>query len=248
MWFSKCALPATCPNLTRIVSILSDGSQGMTKLLLGLFILAMAFAPGSANAAPVPEASQPELGGGPNGIPLIRPGDAADGARLHDDPATVPAAEPPIVHYDPDELPPPVRRLREQILEAAASGDPKNLAPIFEANGEPPLLSFDDQGDDPIDFLRSISSDPEGREILAILIEVLEAGYVHIEPGTEHEMYVWPYFAHYPVDALTPAQIVELLKLVYVGDYEDMQTYGTYLFYRVGLAPDGTWRYFVAGD
>ncbi len=57
---------------------------------------------------------------------------------------------------------------------------------------------------------------PEGREILAILIEVLEAGYVHVDVGTPDEMYVWPYFARYPVNALTPRQIVELFKLVYL--------------------------------
>ncbi len=61
-------------------------------------------------------------------------------------------------------------------------------------------------------------------------------------------MYVWPYFAYYPVDKLTPRQLVELFKLVYAGDYEDMKAYGAYLYYRVGISPDGTWKFFVAGD
>jgi hypothetical protein len=159
----------------------------------------------------------------------------------------IPVTSIPVVEYDPEKLPAPVRRLREQIIEAAASGDLQKLRPIFEANGEPPVLSFN-ESEDPVETLRSLSGDPEGREILAILIEVLEAGYVHADAGTPDEMYVWPYFARYPVDALTPPQLVELFKLVFSGDYEDMKTYGAYISYRVGIGPDGTWRFFLVGD
>jgi hypothetical protein len=168
--------------------------------------------------------------------------DPAD--RIGSHPASGP---PPTVEYDPAKLPAPVRRLREQIIEAALSGDLEQLRPIFEASSEPPVISFGDI-DDPIDYLKSLSGDEEGREILAILIEVLEAGFVHVEVGTPDEMYVWPYFARYPPDGLTGPQMVELFTLLTAGDYEDMKIYGTYLFYRVGIAPDGTWRFFVAGD
>lgn len=153
----------------------------------------------------------------------------------------------PMVEYDPAKLPTPVRRLREQIIEAAHSGDPEKLRPIIEANDEPPVFGSDETGDQ-IEQLKSLSGDAEGREILAILIEVLEAGYVHVDVGTPNEVYLWPYFARYPVDKLTPPQIVELFKIVFAGDYEDMQADGQYQFYRVGLAPNGTWKYFVSGD
>jgi len=159
----------------------------------------------------------------------------------------VPPDQIPHVEYDPSKLPTPVRRLREQIIEAATSGDPERLRAIFEANGEPPALSFTDS-DDPVDALKALSGDPEGREILAIIIEVLEAGYVHVDAGTPDEMYIWPYFARYPVEALTPPQLVELFKLVFSGDYEDMKSYGAYVSYRIGLGPDGTWRFFLVGD
>ncbi len=155
-----------------------------------------------------------------------------------------PADMPPI-EYDVSKLPTAVRRLREQIIEAAATGDPEQLRPIIDANGEPPMFSFDDEPD-PIAYLKSLSGDEGGREILAILIEVLEAGYVHVDVGTPDEMYVWPYFARYPVDNLTPRQLVELFKLVYAGDYEDMLAYGHYTWFRAGIAPDGTWRYFIS--
>ena len=32
------------------------------------------------------------------------------------------------------------------------------------------------------------------------------------------------------------------------GDYDDMKSYGAYIFYRVGITPDGHWQFFVAGD
>jgi hypothetical protein len=154
---------------------------------------------------------------------------------------------PPTIEYDPARLPPPVRRLREQIIEAAKSGDIEKLRLIFEANAGPPLIAFD-VIDDPIDHLKSLAGDPDGREILAILIEVLDAGYVHVDVGTPEEMYVWPYFARYPLENLTGPQMVELFKLLTAGDYDDMKIFGTYLFYRAGIAPNGVWKYFIAGD
>ena len=161
------------------------------------------------------------------------------------DASQLPQFEIPTVEYDVARLPTPVRRLREQIMAAAATGDPEMLQPIIDANGEPPMFSFGDVPD-PIAYLKSLSGDEEGREILAILIEVFEAAYVHVDVGTPDEMYVWPYFARYPVEALTPRQLVELFKLVYAGDYQDMLFYRHYTSYRAGIAPDGTWRYFIA--
>ena len=193
-------------------------------------------------ADPAPDAAMPGIPPDTDGatLPEGDPRSSIKTGPLADGPV-------PIVEYDFSKLPVPVARLRSQIMEAAATGDIEKLRPIIDANGEPPAFSFDEV-DDPIAYLKSTSGDDGGREILAVLTEVLEAGYVHADAGTKDEMYVWPYFALYPVDKLTPPQLVELFKLVYAGDYEDMKTYGTYLYYRVGIAPDGTWRYFISGD
>ncbi len=186
------------------------------------------------------------------GMPALPP-DSAEPPDSNGPPVATPepVASPdeplPTVEYDLSKLPVPVARLREQIIEAAATGDPEKLRPIIVANGEPPQFSFDKIGD-PIAFLKSSSGDEGGREILAILTEVLEAGYVHVDAGTPNETYVWPYFAYYPVDKLTPPQLVELFKLVYAGDYEDMKAYGNYIYYRAGISPDGTWKFFIAGE
>ncbi len=228
-----------------------DFSRKPVLRAIGSALLATLLAAGMAQAAtdgrPVQTQSiviPPDKAAEP-GTPAVPP-DVAE------PPAAEPAAQPdmpvPEVLYDLSKLPVPVARLRQQIIDAAATGDPEKLRPIIEANDPPPQLSLDDISGDPIAFLKSSSGDAGGREILAILTEVLEAGFVHVNVGTPDEMYVWPYFAYYPVDKLTPRQLVELFKLVYAGDYEDMKAYGTYLYYRVGISPDGQWRFFVAGE
>ena len=77
---------------------------------------------------------------------------------------------------------------------------------------------------------------------------MLEAGFVHVDAGTENEMYVWPYFYRTPMATLTGPQRVELYRLLTHGDFEDMKAFGAYMFYRVGITPRGRWRFFVAGD
>ena len=96
--------------------------------------------------------------------------------------------------------------------------------------------------------MKTQSNDGEGREVMAITPEVLEAGYVHVDKGTPQEMYVWPYFAQYPIDQLTPPQTIELFKIVTSLEYTEMKEFGAYNFYRVGVGSDGTWHFFVAGD
>ena len=158
-----------------------------------------------------------------------------------------PAGGLPTILRSEEALPEPVRRARRQLIEAARSGDIEELRVLIEAQPDTPAVSFGDPGD-PIEYLKALSSDAEGREILAVLLEVLESGFVRVSPGTAEEIYVWPYFAQYPPEALTPEQLVELFTLVTAADYEDMRSYGSYTFFRVGIAPDGRWLFFLAGD
>lgn len=159
------------------------------------------------------------------------------------------ADEPiPTVHYDVTLLPEPVRQMREKIMAAALSGDLEQLRPLITTGNGGTQLSFSTLLGDPIEFLKELSGDDEGQEILAILYEVMAAGYVKLDEGEPDEMYVWPYFIAVPLEALDRRQRVELFKLVTAGDYEEMKNYGTYIFYRSGISPDGRWLFFVAGD
>jgi hypothetical protein len=163
-------------------------------------------------------------------------------------PQVDPDGPPPEIVYDIETLPGPVKRMRELILEAAKTGDIEKLRPLIGTGSEITQLSLGEMEGDPIKFLRELSGDSEGQEILAILEEVLSTGYVHVGAGTPNDLYVWPYFFAIPLDKLTSPQRVELFKIVTAGDYEDMKTYGAYIFYRVGITPEGRWSFFVAGD
>ncbi|MBL4892337.1 MAG: hypothetical protein JKX91_11055 [Rhizobiaceae bacterium] len=155
---------------------------------------------------------------------------------------------PPPILRDLALLPFPARRMHELILEAARTGDVEKLRPYIGYGNNTTMLSLGGIEDDPVNFLKTLSGDSEGHEVLAILIEILESGFVHLDKDTEQELFVWPYFFAQPIDKLTPKQRVELFRIITYGDFEDMESFGAYIFYRVGITPKGRWRFFVAGD
>ena len=138
--------------------------------------------------------------------------------------------------------------MRELILVAAATGEIEKLRDLVGIGETATTLSIGGLEGDPIDFLKEASGDDDGYEILAILTEVLEAGYVRLGAGEDDELYVWPYFFAWPMDKLSPPQKVELYRVLTAGDVEDSRSFGGYVFYRVGIKPDGSWSFFVAGD
>jgi hypothetical protein len=144
-------------------------------------------------------------------------------------------------------LPPAVLRTRERILAAARTGDLQALLAVMQASGSMPVFSHT-QKQDPTAYWRESYPDSEGVEILSILITLLETEPARIEAGTPQETYVWPYFARLPLRSLTPAQKVELFRVVTGSDYRDMLERGRYVFYQVGIGPDGAWRYFLASE
>lgn len=200
-------------------------------LLLGLACTGTAYAETAAPPAAKPPAVAP-----PSAVPVKPQATAPGEAGLPD------------VFYGTSSLPEPVRRLRERLLEAARSGDIERMRPLLDGQGTPPVVSLGEQQDDAIAFWKEQSGDGDGREILAILMEILEAGYLHVDKGTPQEMYLWPYFAQYPLEKLTPEQLVELFKIITGSDFKEMKEYGAYIFFRLGIGPDGTWHFFVAGD
>ncbi|WP_367193851.1 hypothetical protein [Amorphus sp. 3PC139-8] len=171
----------------------------------------------------------------------------SDGSETSPAPAEPAVGKAPPVHYGDTELPRAVARMRNALMDAARTGQVEELGRVLEQNEMPPTLSFDPV-DDPVTFLKQASGDAEGREILALLLEILEAGWVHVDVGTPQEMYVWPYFARWPLDGLSPEQEVELYRILTAFDVDEMRRHGGYIFYRVGIGPDGTLHYFVAGE
>ena len=140
-------------------------------------------------------------------------------------------------------LPAPVAAMRRKILDAAYSGDMEKIHAIIQTGETLPVFSVNEITD-PIDFLKKQSGDGRGLEILAIMTDVLEGGFAHVDAGKPTEMYVFPYYAVLPTDKLTPSQLVDVYKLVTSGDFEEMKNSGSYSFYALGIGADGSWRYF----
>lgn len=159
-----------------------------------------------------------------------------------------PNAPLPAVEYDLTKLPEPVQRMRQMLVDVAVSGDIEKMRALVGTGARAPLLSLSEETPDPIVYLKSQAGDEAGREILAIMEEVLNAGYVHLNAGTPEELYVWPYFFGMPLDKLTPRQTVELFKIITGGEYEEMSQIGSYVFYRLGITPNGEWAFFVTGE
>ena len=58
---------------------------------------------------------------------------------------------------------------------------------------------------------------------------------------------MWPYFAEVLLDKLSPAQEVELLRLVSPTALKEMRSAGKYTHWRIVIGADGTWHSFRRG-
>jgi hypothetical protein len=154
-----------------------------------------------------------------------------------------PADKNPEVLYDLNTLPDPVKRTVNAIAEAAASGDIERMRAVLEQNELKPMVSPTNV-EDPIEYWKKASADGMGREVLAAMLNVLASGFVHVGKG-QNELYVWPYFAESNLALLTPAQEVELYRIMSPSIAVSMKQSGKYSYYRLGISPEGVWHYFL---
>ncbi|MBP1850817.1 hypothetical protein [Rhizobium halophytocola] len=149
---------------------------------------------------------------------------------------------------DITKAPEPVKRMRDLIMKAAVTGDVEKLRPLLNPGPNQTQLLLGGDDSDPVETIKGFSGDDDGLEVLAILLDILNTGFARINAGTADEMYVWPYFAEKNINALTAPEKVDLLRIVTAGDLTGMQESGNYNFFRVGISPDGQWKFFTAGD
>lgn len=224
--------------------------MSLKSRIIGLFICGVFLTPSMAGALDIASTdltddslkvhtSVPKVDEAANPIPLPQPGKKS---TKKTDEIT------PQIQYDIEKLPSPVKLMRQKILDAAKSGNIDRLKPLLGTSSDPTQLSVSDKVNDPIAYLKQLSGDGNGLETMAIMIDLLNSGYVHLDEGNDEEIYVWPYFVAVPLDSLTNPQLVELFQIMTAGDLEEMKEIGTYSFFRIGITPDGTWRFFVTGD
>jgi len=157
---------------------------------------------------------------------------------------------PPEVRYGTKGLPQPVLDMREALLAAIESGDIEDLRHAYEINDLKPDLGAAPKTD-PVQHWKRISGDGQGREVLAALSLILDAGYVVLPLGPDLEnnrVYVWPYLAEWPLGKLTPRQEVELLRLAPPSAVREMKEKGKYTYWRLVIGADGTWHALRKGD
>jgi hypothetical protein len=163
--------------------------------------------------------------------------------------AQTPSKRPPITDRGPAPrpkpaaLPPQVVEMRDALLAAVALGDIGELLTPFEWNELSPDIA-DGRADDPIAHWRATSTDGQGREILAALANVLSVPPAVLPGGRDIEnnrVYVWPYLAELPLATLTPAQEVDLYRLVPPAEAKAMKGKGRYTGWRLVIGADGTW-------
>lgn len=241
--------------LTAVLFCLASAAPGVVRPALALSELQPAgeavdtpSEPAPAEKPALPPLEGPQVGpdgGLPSPAPAIRRSKQDENAAPEASAPSEPAAE---ILHDPTLLPAPVARMRELMIEAARSGEPERLRPLLGTGPSATRLSLGGIEEDPVEYLKSISGDGEGVEILAIMLDLLDAGFVRLDPGSPNELYVWPYFVVTDLEALKPEQQVQLLRIVTAGDLDDMRSFGSYNFFRIGITPEGEWRYFLAGD
>lgn len=146
-------------------------------------------------------------------------------------------------------LPDHVADLRDVILTAARSGHIEELRMAFDVSGTLPDLGIS-QRSDPIAVLKDRSGDPQGRDTLAAIVEMLEMPPSTLPFGNDIEnnlIYVWPYLSTRPLDKLTAAEQVDLYRLVTPELAAKMRTEKRWLWWRLVIGADGTWILFRKG-
>jgi len=151
---------------------------------------------------------------------------------------------------DPGPLPEPVEEMRQAILAATHSGNIEDLRGPLDWNELRPEVAAS-AGEDPITHWKKTSADGNGREILAALAEILTMRVAELPFGKDIEnniIYVWPYLAEVDLGKLTPAQEVDLIRLVGPAEAKAMLAKKKWTWWRLTIGADGTWHSFTKAD
>ncbi len=143
-------------------------------------------------------------------------------------------------------LPQSVIDMREQILAAVHAGDLSELKDAIEWNEISPDFGADAK-DDPIAYWKKHSEDGEGREVLAVIANLLSLPPARLAIGQDPEnttVYVWPYLAELPAGSLKPDEEVDLYRIMPADAAKAATTAKSWTWWRLAIGADGTWHTF----
>ena len=141
----------------------------------------------------------------------------------------------------PGGVPAAVEETRAALLAAAESGDYEALRPLIPANGAFKYTFGGPVDGGPIAYWQELERTTEARP-LETLAAVLRMPYT-----LSRGYYYWPFA--YDVADVADLSPHERELLAPLGPLDTVFVEGTgYLGWRAGIAPDGTWVFFVAGD
>jgi hypothetical protein len=134
-------------------------------------------------------------------------------------------------------LPPAVAETHAALLAAAEAGDYEALRPLIPASGFSYTFGLPDEGG-PIAYWQQVEQE-SGDSPIETLARILRMPYT-LAGGT----YIWPFAYDKAQEELTDHEREILGDLA--DDYSGAGS--GYLGWRAGIEPDGTWRFFIAGD
>jgi len=140
----------------------------------------------------------------------------------------------------PSALPEAVEETRAALLAAAETGDYEELRALVPEAGLAYTFGTPVEGG-PIAYWQELER-TTGERPLEALAAILEVPYV-----LSRGQYVWPWA--YAVESTSELSDHEHGLLLPLGSPDELVLDGTgYLGWRAGIAPDGSWSFFVAGD
>jgi hypothetical protein len=148
--------------------------------------------------------------------------------------------------FEVDRLPANVRATRQALLDAARSGRIEELIATLEPQ-QRGVAFQGENGSKAIAAWKATSPDGEGISVLADLANLLmmDAAGVHLGPDKENNrLFIWPYLAERPLDRLSPAERVDLLRLVVPSEAAAMVKTNKWTHWRLVISADGIWQMF----
>lgn len=175
---------------------------------------------------------------GANSFSLAEIGAVGQNATLGSNLGELPCTPIDLPRLAPQNLPEPVEVTRQELFSLAASCEMENLAQIAQGDG----IAFTYGGEN--DPLRAwIRSARNGFDVMTWIVRMLNA-----VPGIDPRdgSFAWP-AVHVTNSEEDWQALSGILASAEYEQFYSMRESG-YLGLRIGIAPDGTWLYAIAGD